>query len=259
MDEGASPETGSCHQSQPRCPRREQPAQPLCLIRSDTPGPPRFEELPQTFVTEALDRHSLYVACSVTDYKPTISEQPASLSSPRAWRPSDLAPTSAFARAVGGVSHPLGAPGRLGAFPQKGKRISSRFDSIGQERRCRTFESQVVSKSVVRSAADIRRARQDGPRFSRPSGTAPTAVGTRSSTVCGFTEPMLGHGAPAKSVTTPSAAQASRRKHSPPEGRHAREGPPDGTTQASTRTTQLYDRREDRVSLDEVVKISIRG
>ena len=30
--------------------RREQPAQPLCLIRSDTPGPPRFEELPQTFV-----------------------------------------------------------------------------------------------------------------------------------------------------------------------------------------------------------------
>src|SRR5215471_7481497 len=78
--------------------RREQPAQPLCLIRSDTPGPPRFEELPQTFVTEALDRHSLYVACSVTDYKPTISEQPASLSSPRAWRPSDLAPTSAFAR-----------------------------------------------------------------------------------------------------------------------------------------------------------------
>jgi hypothetical protein len=29
--------------------------------------------------------------------------------------------------------------------------------------------------------------------------------------------------------------------------------------QASTRTTQLYDRREDRVSLDEVVKINIRG
>ena len=28
---------------------------------------------------------------------------------------------------------------------------------------------------------------------------------------------------------------------------------------ASTRTTQLYDRREDRVMLDEVVKINIRG
>ena len=28
---------------------------------------------------------------------------------------------------------------------------------------------------------------------------------------------------------------------------------------ASTRTTQLYDRREDRVTLDEVVKIDIRG
>src|SRR5262252_7427027 len=28
---------------------------------------------------------------------------------------------------------------------------------------------------------------------------------------------------------------------------------------ASTRTTQLYDRREDRVTLDEVVKINIRG
>jgi hypothetical protein len=28
---------------------------------------------------------------------------------------------------------------------------------------------------------------------------------------------------------------------------------------ASTRTTQLYDRREDRVALDEVVKIDIRG
>jgi hypothetical protein len=27
----------------------------------------------------------------------------------------------------------------------------------------------------------------------------------------------------------------------------------------STRTTQLYDRREDRVTLDEVVKINIRG
>ena len=27
---------------------------------------------------------------------------------------------------------------------------------------------------------------------------------------------------------------------------------------ASTRTTQLYDRREDRVTLDEVVKINIR-
>jgi hypothetical protein len=26
-----------------------------------------------------------------------------------------------------------------------------------------------------------------------------------------------------------------------------------------TRTTQLYDRREDRVTLDEVVKINIRG
>jgi len=28
---------------------------------------------------------------------------------------------------------------------------------------------------------------------------------------------------------------------------------------SSTRTTQLYDRREDRVTLDEVVKINIRG
>jgi hypothetical protein len=28
---------------------------------------------------------------------------------------------------------------------------------------------------------------------------------------------------------------------------------------ASTRTTQLYDRREDRVTLDEVVKIDNRG
>ena len=28
---------------------------------------------------------------------------------------------------------------------------------------------------------------------------------------------------------------------------------------ASTRTTQLYDWREDRVTLDEVVKINIRG
>jgi site-specific recombinase XerD len=28
---------------------------------------------------------------------------------------------------------------------------------------------------------------------------------------------------------------------------------------ASTRTTQLYDRREDRVTLDDVVKINIRG
>jgi hypothetical protein len=28
---------------------------------------------------------------------------------------------------------------------------------------------------------------------------------------------------------------------------------------ASTRTTQLYDRQEDRVTLDEVVKINIRG
>jgi hypothetical protein len=28
---------------------------------------------------------------------------------------------------------------------------------------------------------------------------------------------------------------------------------------ASTRTTQLYDRRADRVTLDEVVKINIRG
>jgi hypothetical protein len=28
---------------------------------------------------------------------------------------------------------------------------------------------------------------------------------------------------------------------------------------ASTRTTQLYDRREDRVTLDEVVKTNIRG
>ena len=28
---------------------------------------------------------------------------------------------------------------------------------------------------------------------------------------------------------------------------------------ASTRTTQLYDRREDRVMLDEIVKINIRG
>ena len=28
---------------------------------------------------------------------------------------------------------------------------------------------------------------------------------------------------------------------------------------ASTRTTQLYDRREDRVTPDEVVKINIRG
>jgi len=27
----------------------------------------------------------------------------------------------------------------------------------------------------------------------------------------------------------------------------------------STRTAQLYDRREDRVTLDEVVKINIRG
>jgi hypothetical protein len=43
--------------------------------------------------------------------------------------------------------------------------------------------------------------------------------------------------------------------------------PPDGTLEkarqmaahASTRTTQLYDRREDRVTLDEVVKINIRG
>ena len=28
---------------------------------------------------------------------------------------------------------------------------------------------------------------------------------------------------------------------------------------SSTRTTQLYDRREDRVTLEEVVKINIRG
>ena len=32
-----------------------------------------------------------------------------------------------------------------------------------------------------------------------------------------------------------------------------------GAAHASTRTTQLYDRREDRVTLDEVVKINIRG
>jgi len=31
------------------------------------------------------------------------------------------------------------------------------------------------------------------------------------------------------------------------------------TAHASTRTTQLHDRREDRVTLDELVKINIRG
>jgi len=31
------------------------------------------------------------------------------------------------------------------------------------------------------------------------------------------------------------------------------------TAHASTRTTQLYDRREDLVTLDEVVKVNIRG
>src|SRR5262245_52694420 len=56
---------------------REQPAQPLRLIRSDAPRPPRFEELPQTFVAEALDRH--YVACNVTDYKLTFQNSWQSL------------------------------------------------------------------------------------------------------------------------------------------------------------------------------------
>jgi hypothetical protein len=48
----------------------------------------------------------------------------------------------------------------------------------------------------------------------------------------------------------------------PRERRHAGEGAPDGDTCINphqTRTTQLYDRREDRVTLDEVVKINIRG
>ena len=47
--------------------------------------------------------------------------------------------------------------------------------------------------------------------------------------------------------------------HLPRRGsRHAREVR-QMAAPASTRTTQLYDRREDRVTLDEVVKISIRG
>ena len=42
------------------------------------------------------------------------------------------------------------------------------------------------------------------------------------------------------------------------EWRHPREGPPDGTP-CLTRMTQLHDRREDHVTLDEVVKINIWG
>jgi hypothetical protein len=34
---------------------------------------------------------------------------------------------------------------------------------------------------------------------------------------------------------------------------------PPNTSDPSTSTTQLYDRREDRITLDEVVKINIRG
>lgn len=39
---------------------------------------------------------------------------------------------------------------------------------------------------------------------------------------------------------------------------HAGKSAPDGGA-SSTRTTQLYDRREDRVTLGEIVKINIRG
>jgi hypothetical protein len=55
-----------------------------------------------------------------------------------------------------------------------------------------------------------------------------------------------------KSATTPSAAPASRRTLRTA----ARSKRPE---HASTRTTQLYDRREDRVTLAEVVKINLRG
>jgi hypothetical protein len=41
------------------------------------------------------------------------------------------------------------------------------------------------------------------------------------------------------------------------EWRHARKGPQQWQTHASTRTTQLYDRRHDEVSLNEVERIVI--
>ena len=82
--------------------------------------------------------------------------------------------------------------------------------------------------------------------------------------VSGSTETMLGlwcavaPGRPAsqpKSATTPSAALALRLLENGGTLEKARQM----AAHASTRTTQLYDRREDRVTLDEVVKINIRG
>jgi integrase/recombinase XerD len=70
---------------------------------------------------------------------------------------------------------------------------------------------------------------------------------------------MVRRRAKAAGLTTEASNRAFRRHHRlPRERRYFGEGAPDGA-HASTRTTQLYDRREDRVTLDEVVKINIRG
>jgi hypothetical protein len=90
---------------------------------------------------------------------------------------------------------------------------------------------------------------------SRPLRFGPTAAGRRSSTANGYTERMPGRW----------CAVAPRRPALPPKYWHhglpGERGPLKKARQmaahASTRTTQLYDRREDRVTLDEV--INIRG
>src|SRR5262249_33798599 len=74
---------------------------------------------------------------------------------------------------------------------------------------------------------------------------------------------LFQHGAPAgpggrHHHRSPQPHLPGHRHHGlPRERRHFREGAANGS--ASTRTTHLYDRREDRVTLDEVVKINIRG
>jgi len=107
--------------------------------------------------------------------------------------------------------------------------------------------------------------RLEGLRFSRPSGTEPMAVGRRSLTVCGSTEPMLGPwcadepeppASPRKSVTTPSAARASRHtwRTAARSRRRAKwpcmppPAPPNSMIGARI-----------AVTLNEVVKINIRG
>jgi hypothetical protein len=79
----------------------------------------------------------------------------------------------------------------------------------------------------------------------------------------GSTGPMLGRwcvggsrrpASQRKSATTPCEAPASR-----PIWRTAARSTRQMAAHASTRTTQLYDRREGWVALDEVVKINIRG